>query len=159
MDNNEKILELITEMNLDKKEEFKSVRTEMQEEFKSARTDMQEEFTVVYSTMQEEFKNARTDMQEEFTVVYSTMQEEFSNVYSVIRDVRTELKSDIKKIEMTLKNETNKNISMLIEGQQNLNAKIDKVLKFESEKELLTIRIEILENELIRLKARFDDIA
>ena len=60
---------------------------------------------------------------------------------------------------MTLENETNKNISMLIEGQQNLNDKIDKVLKFESEKELLTIRIEILENELIRLKARFDDIA
>ncbi|MGB4437660.1 MAG: DUF5320 domain-containing protein [Sedimentibacter sp.] len=100
-----------------------------------------------------------TEMQEGFKGVYSTIQEEFSNVYSDIKDVRTELKSDIKNVKMTLENDTNKNISLLVEGQQNLNAKIDELLKFESEKELLTIRIEILENELTRLKTRLDEIA
>ncbi len=126
MDKSEQILELITEMNKDIKEDFKGIRS---------------------------------DMQKGFTGVYSTMQEELSNVYSDVKDVRTELKSDIKKVKMTLENDTNKNINLLVEGQQNLNAKIDEVLKFESEKELLTIRIEILENELNRLKARLDEIA
>jgi adenylosuccinate synthase len=78
-------------------------------------------------------------MHEGFIDAYSTMQEEFSNVYSDVKDVRTELKSDIKEDKMTLENDTNKNINLLVEGQQNLNAKIDEVLKFESEKELLTI--------------------
>jgi uncharacterized phage infection (PIP) family protein YhgE len=109
--------------------------------------------------IKEDFKGIRSDMQKGFTGVYSTMQEELSNVYSDVKDVRTELKSDIKKVKMTLENDTNKNINLLVEGQQNLNAKIDEVLKFESEKELLTIRIEILENELNRLKARLDEIA
>lgn len=62
-------------------------------------------------------------------------------------------------IQMTLENETNKNIRLIAEGHFNLDRKLDDALKVKSEKELLLIRVTILENEVRRLKTKIEKIS
>lgn len=101
--------------------------------------------------MQEGFKDVNT----KFEGLQEEMMEGFREAYNE----RQEIKSDTKEIKMTIENDLNKNIGLLVEGQKSLNNKIDEVLRFKDEKEMLTIRIEILENEIERMKARLDEIA
>lgn len=62
-------------------------------------------------------------------------------------------------VQLTLENETNRNIKIIAEGHLDLSRKLDEALKVDSEKELLLIRVNRLENELRRLKARVEEIA
>ena len=101
--------------------------------------------------MDEGFK----DVNAKFDGLQGEMMEEFRKAHNE----RQEMKSSINKIEVSIENDVIKNINLLVEGQQNINSKIDEVLKFKDEKELLVVRIEILENEITRMKARLDEIA
>ncbi len=62
-------------------------------------------------------------------------------------------------IQLTLENETNRNIKIIAEGHLDLSRKLDDALKVESEKEMLLIRVNRLENELRRVKERIEEIA
>lgn len=62
-------------------------------------------------------------------------------------------------IEMTLENETNRNIKIIAEGHLDLSRKLDEALKVNNEKEMLLIRVNSLENELRKVKARLEQIA
>ncbi len=87
---------------------------------------------------------------------------EVNDINSEVKDIKSEvkdIKSEVKDIQMTLENETNKNIKIIAEGHFNLNRKLDDSLKVENEKELLLIRVTILENEVRRLRARIEEIA
>lgn len=59
-------------------------------------------------------------------------------------------------IQMTLENETNKNIQVIAEGHLDLSRKLDDALKVESEKELMLIRMNKLENEVRRIKEHLE---
>jgi len=69
------------------------------------------------------------------------------------------LKHDIKSIQLTLENETNRNIQIIAEGHLDLSRKLDNALKVETEKEMLLIRVNSLENELRKVKERIEHIA
>lgn len=69
------------------------------------------------------------------------------------------IKKEIKSIQLTLENETNRNIKLIAEGHLDLNRKLNDALKVESEKEMLLIRVNILENELRQIKERLNQIA
>lgn len=69
------------------------------------------------------------------------------------------IKQDIKSIQLTLENETNRNIKIIAEGHLDLSRKLDEALKIENEKEMLLIRVNTLENELRRIKERIESIA
>lgn len=69
------------------------------------------------------------------------------------------LNDKVTDIQLTLENETNKNIKIIAEGHLDLSRKLDEALKVDSEKEMLMIRVNRLENELRRLKARVEEIA
>lgn len=77
----------------------------------------------------------------------------------MIMDAIGELKREIKSIQLTLENETNRNIKLIAEGHLDLGRKLDDALKLESEKEMLMIRVNSLENEVRKLKERIDQIA
>lgn len=47
------------------------------------------------------------------------------------------IKRDIRSIQLTLENETNRNIKLIAEGHLDLSRKLDDALKIENEKELL----------------------
>lgn len=77
----------------------------------------------------------------------------------MILDEIKALKNDVKSIQLTLENETNKNIKLIAEGHLDLSRKLDEALKIDNEKELLLIRLNSLENEVRKLKDRIDRIA
>ena len=65
-----------------------------------------------------------------------------------------ELGRMVKNTELILENETNRNIRMIAEGHLDLNRKLDSALRIENEKELLVVRVNILEGEVRRIKER-----
>lgn len=69
------------------------------------------------------------------------------------------LNDKVTDIQLTLENETNKNIKIIAEGHLDLSRKLDEAMKVDTEKEMLLIRVNRLENELRRLKARVEEIA
>ncbi len=69
------------------------------------------------------------------------------------------IKRDIRSIQLTLENETNRNIKIIAEGHLDLSRKLDEALKIDAEKEMLLIRVNTLENELRRIKERIESIA
>lgn len=87
--------------------------------------------------------------------------------YSVYRHLRLlvspallgDLECFIKSIELTLENETNRNIQIIAEGHLDLVHKLDDALKVENEKEMLLLRVNHLENELRKVKERINQIA
>ena len=64
------------------------------------------------------------------------------------------IKNEIADIQLTLENETNKNIQLIAEGHFDLSRKLDEALKIDQEKEMLLVRVNSMENELRRIKAR-----
>ena len=69
------------------------------------------------------------------------------------------IKRDLRSIQLTLENETNRNIKIIAEGHLDLSRKLDDALKVENEKEMLLIRVNSLENELRKVKERIESIA
>lgn len=69
------------------------------------------------------------------------------------------IKRDIRSIQLTLENETNRNIKIIAEGHLDLSRKLDDALRVDNEKEMLLIRVNILENELRKVKERIENIA
>ena len=76
----------------------------------------------------------------------------------MILEKLSEMDRKITDIQLTLENETNRNIKIIAEGHLDLSRKLDEALKVENEKEMLLIRVNRLENELRRLKDRIDAI-
>jgi len=70
-----------------------------------------------------------------------------------------EVQKEVRSIQLTLENVTNDNIRIIAEGHFDLTRKLDDALKVESEKEMLLIRVNVLENEVRKLKERIEDIA
>ena len=69
------------------------------------------------------------------------------------------LEGHVQGIRLTLENETNKNINIIVEGHLNLSRKLDEAFKVENEKEVLLIRINRLENGYRTLKEQVEAIA
>lgn len=81
--------------------------------------------------------------------------EDLQAINSLLEPIRNEIKS----IELTLENETNRNIQIIAEGHLDLVRKLDDALKVENEKEMLLLRVNHLENELRKVKERISQIA
>lgn len=81
--------------------------------------------------------------------------EDLQSINSLLEPIKNEIKS----IELTLENETNRNVKIIAEGHLDLNRKLDEALKVENEKEILLLRVNHLENELRKVKERLEQIA
>lgn len=77
----------------------------------------------------------------------------------MILDELKSLRKDVREIQLTLENETNRNIKIIAEGHLDLARKLDDALRVDNEKEMLLLRVTSLENEVRRLKARIEEIA
>lgn len=79
----------------------------------------------------------------------------YSDMKSMKSDMQ-EMKQRMTSIELTLENETNRNIRIIAEGHTDLSRKLDLAIKEDSEKELLRIRVNILENDIRKIKERLE---
>lgn len=89
----------------------------------------------------------------------SSMDERISSLDEKVSSLDEKVSSmdhRITDIQMTLENETNKNIQVIAEGHLDLSRKLDDALKVESEKELMLIRMNKLENEIRRIKEHLE---
>ncbi len=82
-----------------------------------------------------------------------------SDETKMILDRIQELDKKIASIQLTLENETNRNIKLIAEGHLDLARKLDEALKIDNEKEMLMIKVNHLENEVRILKDRIERIA
>lgn len=115
----------------------------------------------IYSDMQ----NMKNDMQEMKTDMQN-MKTDMQNMKSDMKEMKTDMqgmKTDIQDlrgrvsgIEMTLENETNRNIRIIAEGHVDLCRKLDEALKVENEKELLLVRTNIMENDIRKIKDKLE---
>lgn len=69
------------------------------------------------------------------------------------------LENDVTDIKLTLENEIRTNIMRVAEGHLDLYRKLDDAQKIDNEKEMIAIRVNILETELRRVKERLSQIA
>ncbi|MDE7212212.1 MAG: hypothetical protein K2O03_12335, partial [Lachnospiraceae bacterium] len=76
-----------------------------------------------------------------------------------ITGVETQLKNEINGIKMHLENVTDKNIQTIAEGHLDLNRKLDEALKVEQEKEMLVIRVRVLEEDVQKIKEKLGESA
>lgn len=83
----------------------------------------------------------------------------FGKVENDIADIKLTLGNDITDIKLTLENEIRPNIMRVAEGHLDLYRKLNDASKIENEKEMLSIRVSILETELRKIKSRLDQIA
>ncbi|WP_425755231.1 hypothetical protein ACPW7J_10785 [Ihubacter sp. rT4E-8] len=77
----------------------------------------------------------------------------------LIMEKLEKLDAKITSIQLTLENETNRNIQIIAEGHLDLNRRLNDALKADSEKEMLLLRVNRLENELRLVKERIEGIA
>ena len=82
-----------------------------------------------------------------------------SEKLEIILDKLNGIDNRVLTLESTLENVTNKNISIIAEGHLDLSRKLDEALKVENEKELLLIRVNVLENDIKKIKQRLEHIA
>ena len=112
-------------------------------DMQNMKNDMQE--------MKTDMQNMKTDMQG----MKADMQDMKTDMQGMKTDIQ-DLKGSVSGIEMTLENETNRNIRIIAEGHADLCRKLDEALKVESEKELLLVRTNIMENDIRKIKDKLE---
>ncbi len=86
---------------------------------------------------------------------------EVNGVKQELNDVKGEVNGEkmVKDVQLTLENETNRNIQIIAEGHLDLSRKLDEAVKIDNEKEILMLRVNRLESELEKTKSRLSEIA
>ena len=109
--------------------------------------------------------NAMTGVTEEISKVkdeVSNIKDDVSNIKDEVSNIKKSV-SDVEKkvtgIDLHLENVTDKNIVIIAEGHLDLSRKLDAALKSENEKEMLIIKMHILEDELRKVRERLEEIA
>lgn len=101
-----------------------------------------------------EMQNMKSDMQD--------MKSDMQNVKSDMQNVKNDLndvKQKVTNIDLTLENEIRVNIQRVAEGHLDLSRNLHEALRIDNEKEMLSIRVNVLETELRRIKERIESIA
>ncbi len=86
------------------------------------------------------------------------MQSLEARMQTLERDLQ-EVKQKISNIELTLENEIRVNIRRIAEGHLDISRHLNDAIRVDSEREMLVVRVNILESELRRVKERLDRIA
>ena len=82
-----------------------------------------------------------------------------SEKLDIILSKLDKLENDVTDIKLTLENEIRTNIQHIAEGHLDLSRNLHEALKIDHEKEMLAIRVNVLETEVRRLKDRIEQIA
>lgn len=107
--------------------------------------------------MKEDIKGIQVGVQgvkDEVQGVKDEVQDMKDDIQSMKTDVRA-LNTQVRSIEMTLENEINRNIKIIAEGHLDLSKKLDKTFMLDHEKELLMIRVNVLEDDVRKIKEQF----
>ncbi len=88
-----------------------------------------------------------------------TDSEKLDLILSDMQDLKqrtTNIENSVTDIKLTLENEIRVNIQRVAEGHLDLSRNLHDAMKIDSEKEMLAIRVNVLETELRRIKAQLE---
>lgn len=91
-----------------------------------------------------------------------TDSEKLDLILSEMQDLKqrtTNIEISVTDIKLILENEIRVNIQRVAEGHLDLSRNLHEALKIDNEKEMLAIRVNVLETEIRRIKERLDQIA
>ena len=74
----------------------------------------------------------------------------------VLKQRTTKIETNVTDIKLTLENEIRVNIQRVAEGHLDLSRNLHEALKIDNEKEMLAIRVSVLETELRRIKTKLE---
>lgn len=112
-----------------------------------------------------EMQGIKTDVQElkqRTTSIETDVQELKQRTTSIETDVQelkqrtTSIETNVADMKLTLENEIRVNIQRVAEGHLDLSRNLHDALKIDNEKEMLAIRVSVLETELRRIKTRLE---
>ena len=104
------------------------------------------------NNMNKQFDDINNQIAEMKTDIQN-VKDETKQISEMKTDIQ-KMKNEIREISLTLENETNRNIKIIAEGHFDLSRKLDKALTVENEKEMALIRINMMESEIRRIKAK-----
>ena len=104
------------------------------------------------NNMNKQFDDINNQIAEMKTDIQN-VKDETKQISEMKTDIQ-KMKNEIREISLTLENETNRNIKIIAEVHLDLSRKLDKALTVENEKEMALIRINMMENELRRIKEK-----
>ena len=90
------------------------------------------------------------------------MDARMQNMETQIQEMDTDLKAvkhKVTDIDLMLENEIRVNLMRVAEGHLDLSRNLHDAIRIDSEKEMISIRVNMLESEVQRLKERVDQIA
>ena len=116
-----------------------------------------EKLDLIFSEMQ----GIKTEVQGIKTNVQSLTQHT-TNIETSVQDLTqrtTNIETSIQDIKLILENEIRVNIRRVAEGHLDLSRNLHEAMKLDNEKEMLAIRVNVLETELRRVKEQINQIA
>ncbi len=111
------------------------------------------------SSMEKSLKNEITSIRTNMSGMEKSLKSEVISIRTDMSSMEKSLKNETTSIQLTLENEITPNIKAVAEAHLDLTRKLDEALKVEQEREMLLIRMNILENEMRKVKERLAEIA
>lgn len=82
--------------------------------------------------------------------------DKLENRFDKLEERFDRLENDVSDIKLILENEIRTNIKRVAEGHLDLSRNLHEALKIDNEKEMLSIRVSVLETEMRRIKTRLE---
>ena len=111
-----------------------------------------EMIVAIYGNMQE-LKTDVRELKDKVQVIEDKVQVIEDKVQVMNEEVQA-LNKKVRGLELTLENETNRNIRVVAEGHLDLSRKLDDALKVEADREMMQLRVNVLENDMRRVKEK-----
>lgn len=112
-----------------------------------------------FSGITEVIHKSNNDLDKRITDVQTSLDKRITDVQTGLDKKIMGLDKKITSVQMTIENEIRRNIDIIAENHVGLNKKLDEVLSRDEERELMKIKINVLENEIRKLKEQIERIA
>lgn len=101
----------------------------------------------------------KLDKLDKLESAFVELSESLGRLESEFKEKQDKLECDVTAVKLTLENEIRPNIMRVAEGHQDLYRKLREATKADDEKEMIAIRVSILETELWAIKEQLGQIA
>ncbi len=140
------ILKLIHSDMQEVKSDVRVLKVEIKEEMQNLKEDMAE--------VKSDVQNLKEDMLEVKDNIRNLQEDvqRLNKEVDGIKDNMERVEEKVQGLQITYENELNRKISIIAEGHIDLSRKLDDALRIETEKEMLSLRVITLENDVRKLR-------
>jgi len=149
------ILQKIDEINQKLEERTASINQKLEEKMVSFNQKLEEKTAGIDQKLEEKMASFNQKLGEKTAGINQKLEEKTASINQKL----DKLNQKVTSIEMTVENELTERISIVAEGHVDLYRKLDEALKVENEKEMLSMRVNILEHEVRRVAEKIENIA